>query len=222
MSSRLIFTCCHLPPGTRGNWQELAHWGAGPDPLPNAHPTYWSTPVLQYARTRQRNRGAPRTRGNQSTLARTGAPSWTRQPNAHPTSEPVGCGLNPTALSPTPVLQYSSIPVLQDPTTQHPTSADQRGIAHNGAHWGAVPDPLSQRAPDFGTVRSRAEPHCPLSNQYSRTRQRNTRPARTRAHQRGMARTGAPPRTRYPNAHPTSEPFGCGLNPAALSPTTTM
>ncbi len=94
-------------------------------------------------------------------MARTGAPSRTRYPNAHPTSEPFGCGLNPTALSP---------PVLQDPPTQHPTSAHQSTPEGNGAHWGAVQDPLPQRAPDFGTVRLRAEPRCPLSNYYHVTR----------------------------------------------------
>ena len=67
--------------------------------------------------------------------------------------------------SSTPVPQYSSTPVLQDPTTQHPTGAHQRGTEQNGADWGAGPDPLPQRAPDFGTVRLRAEPHRPLSNE---------------------------------------------------------
>ncbi len=138
--------------------------GAGPDPLPNAHPTYWwSTPVRQDPTTQQG--GAAHQREPEHTGAHWGAvldPPSQRAPDfgtVRLRAEP-HC---PLSNSSTPELQCSSIPVLQDPTTQHPTSADQRGIAHNGAHWGAVPDPLSQRAPDFGTVRLRAEPHCPLS-----------------------------------------------------------
>ncbi len=50
--------------------------------------------------------------------------------------------------------------------TQHPTSAQQSRPEQTGAHWGAGPDPLPQRAPDFGTVLLRSEPHCPLSNHY--------------------------------------------------------
>ncbi len=149
-----------------------AHWGAGPDPLPNAHPvrirsvaglnphalsptttttTTTTTPVLQYPSTPGPD--TARTRTDQSGLARTGAPARTRYPNAHQYSS-------------TPVPHSSSKPVLQDPPTQHPTSAHPSRPERTGARCGAAPDPLPQRAPDFGTVRLRAEPHCPLSNYH--------------------------------------------------------
>ena len=104
----VITTDLHVLPLVTWHPRELAGTGAlgaGPDPLPNAHPTYWwSTPVRQDPTTQQG--GAAHQREPEGNGAHWGA-GPDPLPNAHPVRIRSVAGLNPHTLSPT-----STTPIL--------------------------------------------------------------------------------------------------------------